>query len=301
MDFLANIFGYLLNFIYQIVNNYGIAMIIFTIILKLIMLPISIKQQKTLKKSAKMQVKVKEIQEKYSNDQVRQSQELMDLYKRENMSPFSGCLSSIIQLIIVLSMFYLVSRPLTYMKHIDTDLLNQYTQEVADSTEGALRYPEIAIIKAMSDKDENIRINMDFFGLDLSDIPTQNYKDLKVYIIPLLYVFTSFISIRLTTNLNKKKQEEKNNKEELIKENIDKTKENNKEKLPVKVEEKQEDKEIDTMEEMQRQMNFMMPVMAVSIALIAPLGLALYWLVSNLLMIIERLIINKFFKDEEEE
>ena len=55
------------------------------------------------------------------------------------------------------------------------------------------------------------------------------------------------------------------------------------------------------MEEMQRQMNFMMPVMAVSIALIAPLGLALYWLVSNLLMIIERLIINKFFKDEEEE
>lgn len=301
MDFLANIFGYLLNFIYQIVNNYGIAMIIFTIILKLIMLPISIKQQKTLKKSAKMQVKVKEIQEKYSNDQVRQSQELMDLYKRENMSPFSGCLSSIIQLIIVLSMFYLVSRPLTYMKHIDTDLLNQYTQEVAASTEGALRYPEIAIIKAMSDKDENIRINMDFFGLDLSDIPTQNYKDLKVYIIPLLYVFTSFISIRLTTNLNKKKQEEKNNKEEPIKENIDKTKENNKEKLPVKVEEKQEDKETDTMEEMQRQMNFMMPVMAVSIALIAPLGLALYWLVSNLLMIIERLIINKFFKDEEEE
>ena len=301
MDFLANIFGYLLNFIYQIVNNYGIAMIIFTIILKLIMLPISIKQQKTLKKSAKMQVKVKEIQEKYSNDQVRQSQELMDLYKRENMSPFSGCLSSIIQLIIVLSMFYLVSRPLTYMKHIDTDLLNQYTQEVAASTEGALRYPEIAIIKAMSDKDENIRINMDFFGLDLSDIPTQNYKDLKVYIIPLLYVFTSFISIRLTTNLNKKKQEEKNNKEELIKENIDKTKETNKEELPVKVEEKQEDKEIDTMEEMQRQMNFMMPVMAVSIALIAPLGLALYWLVSNLLMIIERLIINKFFKDEEEE
>ena len=301
MDFLANIFGYLLNFIYQIVNNYGIAMIIFTIILKLIMLPISIKQQKTLKKSAKMQVKVKEIQEKYSNDQVRQSQELMDLYKRENMSPFSGCLSSIIQLIIVLSMFYLVSRPLTYMKHIDTDLLNQYTQEVAASTEGALRYPEIAIIKAMSDKDENIRINMHFFGLDLSHISTQNYKDLKVYIIPLLYVFTSFISIRLTTNLNKKKQEEKNNKEELIKENIDKTKENNKEKLPVKVEEKQEDKEIDTMEEMQRQMNFMMPVMAVSIALIAPLGLALYWLVSNLLMIIERLIINKFFKDEEEE
>lgn len=300
-DFFANIFGYLLNFIYQIVNNYGIAMIIFTIILKLVMLPISIKQQKTLKKSAKMQVKVKEIQEKYSNDQVRQSQELMDLYKRENMSPFSGCLSSIIQLVIVLSMFYLVSRPLTYMKHIDASLINQYTQEVAESTDGALRYPEIAIIKAMSDKDGNIRINMDFFGLDLSDIPTQNYKDLKVYIIPLLYVFTSFISTKLTTSFNKKPKKEETVEEELIKNDTDKIKEKSKEKLPVKVEEKQEDKEQDTMEEMQKQMNIMMPFMAVSIALIAPLGLALYWLVSNLLMIVERLIINKFFKDEEEE
>ena len=298
-DFFANIFGYLLNFIYQIVNNYGVAMIIFTIILKLVMLPISIKQQKTLKKSAKMQVKVKEIQEKYSNDQVRQSQELMDLYKRENMSPFSGCLSSIIQFVIVLSVFYLISRPLTYMKHIDAELLNKYAQTVTESTEGALRYPEIAIIKAMSDKDENVNINMDFFGLDLSDIPTQNYQDWKVYIIPLLYVFTSFISIRLTTKLNKKKEKEETIKEESVKD-VDKTKENSKEKLPVKVEEKQEDKEIDTMEEMQKQMNIMMPFMAVSIALIAPLGLALYWLVSNLLMIAERLIINKFFKDEEE-
>lgn len=301
-NFFANIFGYLLNFIYEIVNNYGIAMIIFTIILKIVMLPISIKQQKTLKKSAKMQVKVKEIQEKYSNDQVRQSQELMDLYKKEKMSPFSGCLSSIIQLVIVLSMFYLVSRPLTYMKHIDVNLLNQYTQEVAESTDGALRYPEIAIIKAMSGKDENIRINMDFFGLDLSDIPTQNYKDLKVYIIPALYVFTSFISTKLTTSLNKKKKVNEENDSVVSEKNATniKTNENNKDKLPVKVEEK-EDKEMDTMEEMQKQMNIMMPIMAVSIALIAPLGLALYWLVSNLLMIVERLIINKLFKDEEAE
>jgi len=92
-NFFANIFGYLLNSIYSLVNNYGIAIIIFTVILKLVMLPISIKQQKTMKKSAKLQIKVKEIQEKYSNDQVRQSQEMMDLYKKENMSPFSGCLS----------------------------------------------------------------------------------------------------------------------------------------------------------------------------------------------------------------
>ncbi len=294
-DFFANIFGYLLNFIYGIVNNYGIAIIIFTIILKLVMLPISIKQQKTLKKSAKMQVKVKEIQEKYSNDQVRQSQELMDLYKKENMSPFSGCLSSILQIILVLSMFFLVSKPLTHMRHIDKELLNSYTTQVSEKSDGQVRYPEIAIIKEMSEEDENVRLNMDFLSLDLSDIPSQDYKNWKVYIIPALYVITSVISTKITTSMNKKAKEEQDS-EKIVKSN-EKPKEENK---ALKIQEEKEDKEIDTMEEMNKQMALMMPIMAVSIALIAPLGLALYWLVSNILMIGERLIINKFFKDEEE-
>ena len=294
-DFFANIFGYLLNFIYGIVNNYGIAIIIFTIILKLVMLPISIKQQKTLKKSAKMQVKVKEIQEKYSNDQVRQSQELMDLYKKENMSPFSGCLSSILQIILVLSMFFLVSKPLTHMRHIDKELLNSYTTQISEKSDGQVRYPEIAIIKGMSEEDENVRLNMDFLSLDLSDIPSQDYKNWKVYIIPALYVITSVISTKITTSMNKKAKEEQDS-EKIVKSN-EKPKEENK---ALKIQEEKEDKEIDTMEEMNKQMTLMMPIMAVSIALIAPLGLALYWLVSNILMIGERLIINKFFKDEEE-
>ncbi len=291
-DFFANMFGYLLNFIYGIVNNYGIAIIIFTIILKLVMLPISIKQQKTLKKSAKMQVKVKEIQEKYSNDQVRQSQELMDLYKKENMSPFSGCLSSILQIILVLSMFFLVSKPLTHMRHIDQELLNSYTTQISEKSDGQVRYPEIAIIKEMSDKDENVKLNMNFLGLDLSDIPSQDYTNWKVYIIPALYVITSVISTKITTSMNKKAKEEQDSEKQ--------TNSNEKPKEETKELKVQEDKEIDTMEEMNKQMNLMMPIMAVSIALIAPLGLALYWLVSNILMIGERLIINKFFKDEEE-
>ena len=277
-NFFANIFGYLLNSIYSLVNNYGIAIIIFTVILKLVMLPISIKQQKTMKKSAKLQIKVTEIQEKYSNDQVRQSQEMMDLYKKENMSPFSGCLSSIIQFIIILSVFYLVSKPLTYMKHVEPAILDNYANEIAASSQDAMRYREIAIIKEKGTVDENVNLNMNFLGLDLSDVPTQNYKDLKVYVIPALYVITSIISTSLTMNTNKKSKEEK----------LEET-------------EEPKEKEQDAMEEMNKQMKFMMPIMTVSIALIAPLGLALYWFVSNLLMICERLVINKVVKEEEDE
>ena len=77
--FFANIFGYLLNFIYQIVNNYGVAIIIFCIVLKLIMLPLSIKQQKTMKKSAKIQDKMKQLQFKYKNDPEKLNQEVMKM------------------------------------------------------------------------------------------------------------------------------------------------------------------------------------------------------------------------------
>ncbi len=295
MKFFANLFGYLLNAIYGVVNNYGIAIIIFTLILKVIMLPISIKQQKTMKKTTKIQAEAKKIQEKYSNDQLRQSQELMDLYKKENMSPFSGCLSSIVQFVIVLAMFFLVSRPLTYMKHIDTNLINDYTNKLSENSEGQLRYPEIAIIKNMSEIDENVRINMNFLGLDLSDVPSQNYTNWKVFVIPILYVITSIVSTKITTSLSKVNNNsisEENENKKVVEENTE-----NKELV---VKEDKEDKEADAMEEMNKQMMLMMPIMSVSIALIAPLGLALYWLVSNLLMIAERLIINKYFKNEEE-
>ena len=279
-SFFASLFGYILNAIYGVVNNYGIAIIIFTVILKTVMLPISIKQQKTMKKSAKIQVKAKEIQEKYSNDEVRQSRELMDLYKKENMSPFSGCLSSIVQMIIILSVFYLVSSPLTYMKHLDSNLINDYATKVQEQSEDQVRYKEIAIIKAFSSTDENVNINMNFLGLDLSDVPSQNYTNWKVFVIPVLYVFTSIISTKITTSMNKKND----NKEENTKES-----------------KKDENDEMEAINDMNKQMMIMMPIMAVSIALIAPLGLALYWLVSNILMIVERIVLNKFFKENEEE
>ena len=297
LDICASIFGYLLNFLYDKIGNYGIAIILFTILVKLILLPISVKQQKTMKKTAKVQAELRILQEKYSNDQVRLGQETMDLYNRENLSPFAGCLGSIIQMILILSVFFLVSRPLTFMRHLDTELIAKYQSEVIAENEEAARYPEIAIIKMKGPQDENVNINMDFFGLDLSDVPSQNYTDWKVYIIPGLYVITSVISTKLTTAMNKKKQEEKDSKEPIVVKK--EVKPNDKDKA-LEVTKNEDNKDLDTMDEVNKQMAIMMPLMSVSIALIAPLGLALYWLVSNLLSIVERIVVNKQSKNEEE-
>lgn len=297
LDICASIFGYLLNFLYDKIGNYGIAIILFTILVKLILLPISVKQQKTMKKTAKVQAELRILQEKYSNDQVRLGQETMDLYNRENLSPFAGCLGSIIQMILILSVFFLVSRPLTFMRHLDTELIAKYQSEVIAENEEAARYPEIAIIKMKGPQDENVNINMNFFGLDLSDVPSQNYTDWKVYIIPGLYVITSVISTKLTTAMNKKKQEEKDSKEPIVVKK--EVKPNDKDKS-LEVTKNEDNKDLDTMDEVNKQMAIMMPLMSVSIALIAPLGLALYWLVSNLLSIVERIVLNKQSKNEEE-
>ena len=329
MSFFSNIFGYVLNIIYEIVKNYGLAIILFSILLKLLLLPLTIKQQKTLKKSQKVQVKLKEIQDKYKNNPEKLNQEMMDLYKRENMSPFSGCLSSILQIILLLAMFYLVSRPLTYMKKVDIEEINTYKEAIVkEQGENSVSttYPEISIVKYINNKidnpqknntevvenvdntvvetteneinnetienvveaedvedeekvniEEDLYINMNFLGVDLSSIPKDNYKDWKVFIIPFLYIISSCISIKMTQIQTQTKQADK------------------------KDEEKKNDEEPDMTAQMSKSMTWMMPILAVSVSLVAPLGLALYWLVNNILMIIERIVIDKFIVPKEEE
>lgn len=314
MGFISELFGYLLNWLYGLVNNYGVAIIIFSVILRIILIPITIKQQTTMKKTAKLQEKMAEIQKKYKNNPEKLNQETIALYKNEKMSPFSGCLSSILQIIIILSVFWLVSQPLTYMKRINPEIIEKYTAEMQESgfeqnggyiqisllDYAETKYQEVnnqlqqenvenrEELEAKRDEYNSLRLNMNFLGIDLSKVPTQNLNDWKVYVIPGLYVITSFISIKLTTATQKKKKK----KQDIVVENG----------------EPKED-EIDPMEQMQamsQNMTYMIPIMSVIIAVIAPLGLALYWLVSNILMIIERLIINKIMslkegKDGEEE
>ena len=325
LAFFANIFGYVLKLLYNIVGNYGWAIILFSVLVKVLMLPISMKQQKTLKKNEKIQSELKQLQFKYKNEPEKLNQEMMALYKREGMSPFSGCLSSIVQIILLFSVFLLVRQPLTYMVKIDQDAINKMTQIVSSQDSNTKNaYQEIAIIQyvkklqnnnsaeqnaeveEVSDKEkvvekneqeetteteksntenfdiakyaDQVNLNMDFFGIDLSQVPTKNPTDIKVLVIPILYVISSFVSIRISmATTNKKKNEEK----KLITDGTE-----------------QEEKYNPT-EDMNKTMVWMMPIMSVTIAIIAPLGLALYWLMNNVLMIIERLVLNKYLNKEE--
>ena len=291
MGAIANLFGYLLNFLYNTFNNYGIAIIVFSVILRIILIPVTIFQQKSMKKSAELQEKMKEIQKKYKNNPEKLNQETMNLYKTEKVNPLSGCLSSILQIIIILSVFWLVSKPLTYMKKVPQDTINNYVTEIKEAGSSTSAYQEIDVIKQKGQQDENVNINLDFFGIDLSMVPNANMKDLKVYIIPVLYVLTSFLSMKITNKQAKTKKKETlaiAEKSQDSKENIEKE-----EKDPA-------EEAAESMELMSNSMNYMFPIMAISISFVTPLGLALYWLVSNVLIIIERVIIDKVFDKKDE-
>ena len=304
-SFFANIFGYVLNFINNIVGNYGLAIILFTILIKLLMLPLSIKQQRTMKKNAKLQEKIKVLQFKYKNDQEKMNKEMMALYKEENMSPFSGCLSAIIQFILLISIFYMVRNPLTYMVKVDKDQLNEYLEQMkTDNISISQAYQEIDIIRELEylkekfPEDEtlqSINLYMNFLGLDLGKIPQQNLTDWTVYIIPILYIISTFISMRLTMSM----QNVKKKKDEIIDITEDNDNNENNENNKDNKDEKKNDME-GAMAQSNKMMSWMMPIMSVSISLVAPLGLALYWLVNNLLMIGERLVLDKVMKDDEE-
>lgn len=281
LGFFSNMFGYILNWIYNIdfIRNYGVAIILFTILVKVILLPITIKQQKTMKKTAKIQEQVAKIQDKYKGNQEKINQETLDLYKQEKMSPCSGCFSGIVQIILLLAVFYLVSQPLTFMRKVDKqypdlNLVSNYIEEIKkESPNQNIMYPEINVIKQKGAQDERVNINMNFLGLDLSNVPSGALDNIKVYIIPALYVLTSIISIRISTKSTRKPKEETKDGEQT---------------------------EVDLATQMNKNMSFIMPIMSVMIAMVAPLGLALYWLTNNILTIIERLCVDKFFKNEEE-
>ena len=370
MDWLANIFGYVLNWLYNLVQNYGVAIILFSILLKLVMLPLTYKQQKSMKKSQKVQEEVKNLQFKYKNDQEKLQKETMELYKREGVSPFSGCLSTILQLFIFIAVFYLVSKPLTFMKKVDQNKINDYTNKIVNeqvvdnttvenkveenkvenTTENKVEnktenvtenkeenktetnttenkteennnqqtkrsnYQEIEIIEKYGTTDEDVNINMNFLGLNLTAVPMSNWQDFKVLILPILYLIVTLVNMKYTTELQKKGSKEKKERRaaelarryEKIQTEIDGMEDGEEKDKKIKEFEKMKksDQESEDVEDgalgMTKGMSFMMPIMSIMISIIAPLGLSLYWLISNLLNLIERVVVNRIIDKQEE-
>lgn len=129
MSILAEPMGSLLKLVYDLIGNYGISIIVFTIIVKMILLPLTIKQTKSMKHMQEIQPKVKALQEKYKNDKEKLNVKMMELYKEHNVNPLGGCLPLLVQFPIIIGLFTALREPWNYVFSI-----SQQAYEVMDTS-----------------------------------------------------------------------------------------------------------------------------------------------------------------------
>lgn len=130
MDFLYGIkivMGYLMGFLYNISGNWGVAIILFTVVVKVLLIPLAFSQIKSTRNMQKIQPLMTEIQNKYKNDKEVLNQKLIELYKEHKYNPLSGCLPMLIQLPIIFALFDVLRLPETYVFAGDVALAQQAT------------------------------------------------------------------------------------------------------------------------------------------------------------------------------
>lgn len=276
--------GYILGWIYEFVQNYGVAVILFTVLIKLILLPLGLKQQKSMTKMQKIQPKLKEIQDKYQYDQQKASQEMMKLYKEYGVNPTGGCLPLLVQFPIIIGLYNVIYKPLTYMLHYGADKVAALQKAHNLTGAAAARSAEILIAKG-----EKL-LNFDFFGLDLSVVPNDVLKQLfagktgiialTVLIIPILATLTTVLTSKITTYINKPKDGEKKNDEppKRVLSPDQKTAESGQ-----------------SAEAMTKSMTYVMPIMTLWFTLTLPSTLGLYWTISNIVSLAQTVLLNGYY------
>jgi len=288
---IASLFGYILELLYDICQNYGVSIILFAIIVKLIMFPLTLKQQKSMKKTQEIQPKLLALQEKYKDNQEAMMVEYQKLLSENKFNPFSGCLLTFIQLPILLGIFYVAASPLTYMEKMPQTEIDQYVKQMVideyysgdlmafeaknpgvESVNKALtdykevnRYYELKIIK------ENNLLNLDFFGLNLGDIASENKSNFTLLIIPVLTTVCLYISLYVISGSTKAKQQ------------TIKDADGNEIPMPNMM-----------------AMNFVMPLMSGYISYVVPQGMGLYWFTNSLIQIIIQLGMKQYLDKNSE-
>ena len=226
-DLIRVPFGWLLGLLYQLTTNYGVALILFSILVKLILLPTTIKSKRSMMKMSRLTPQIQYIQKKYENDQQKQTAEMQALYKKEGVSMGGGCLWSLLPLFILIPLYNVVRQPITYILQ-ERDAANALVQAVMTAKpalfEGANEYyhqmiaaanltPEIvATVEGVKNAAwAGAGVNFTFLGIDLSMIPTYNvfsgafwasWAIVGAFLLPVLATASQFLTMFISQKVN---------------------------------------------------------------------------------------------------
>lgn len=296
MDFIAIPLGKFMMFIYKTIafQNYGLAIIIFTILVKLALLPLTLKQLKSSGKMQELQPVIADIQKRYKDDKEKMNQEMMKVYQEHHYNPAGGCLPLLVQMPILITLYWVIVQPLKFMLGITSDEIRNKIIEVAakgmNLTVQAMGHGEIKAMNYFFDHrdalsqvsgllHENELINFNnFLGLHLGETATYNIQKLfgpeahiyiPLFILVIVSTATTYISTKLTMPKNTNNGAKQNA----------------------------------AGSSMTNSMMYIGPVMTLLFSFQLPAGVILYWMIGYVVSIFQQLYINKFVlnKNKKEE
>lgn len=218
-------FAWLLRTLYQVFGNYGIALILFSFLTKLILTPFNAKSKKSMMKTSRLGPKMKELEKKYGDDKLKYQQEISNLYKKEGVSPTGGCLWSLLPLILLMALYYVIREPMTYLMQLSdgqiTQIKDLLTSMGIDFSTGNKAYEQIFIAQHVYENIDAIKaivpdiaeraINFNFLGVDLSQIPSWRWilggsgytlAGFGLFIIPIISALSQFGTMIISQKLN---------------------------------------------------------------------------------------------------
>ena len=292
-------FGWLLDFLYQLTTNYGVSLIIFAFLVKIILLPATAKAKKSSMKMSRLTPQVQAIQKKYANDQQKQGQEMQALYKREGVSMGGSCLWSFLPILILIPLYTVVRQPIVYMLGQTLEQAELIVEVVKEKlpdlfTTGNSFYSQMLAAAHIPEFVEDIKaalpevsektlagINFNFLGINLGEVPTFNifgdkwswdWAHIGAFLVPVLSAASQMLTMLVTTKTNNS----------LITD-----------------EKGLEDKETAKQSQAGQQskmMMYMMPLFSLWIGFTVPAALSLYWLAQGIVSTISDLYLNQKYR-----
>lgn len=284
-------FAALVRLFYNLTGSYGLAIILFTVVIKLIMLPFQMKSKRSMVRMNRMSGKIKEIQKKYANNQAKANEEVQKLYQEEGINPMGGCLWTLIPFPILIALYSILRQPVTHFMSLTKDVALSLVDKVAaagidistiatvkDGVTEFMSYGQIQMVKIINEQLPQaaegikgwINIDFNFIGLDLTTHPWDALKSFEfswavigLVLIPILAGGFQMLMTVMTMKQNPNQEAAGQTKG----------------------------------------MMYMMSLFSVYIAFIMPASLGVYWIAQTLLSMVQEFFMNRFYnkKIEEEE
>ena len=290
-------FGWILAQLYNLTGNYGVAMILFAVVVYMALLPITAKGKKSMMKMSRIQPQMQEIQRRYAGDQQKQNEALLQLQKDEGVSMGGGCLWTLIPLFILFPLFTVIREPITYIlgcsAEVSTQIIDTIKGVAPDAFNNNVAYAQVTAAQLIPQYAAEIKaaiptisdavlegINFNFVGIDLGSIPSFafwsweafDWAHIGLFLIPMISAVIQVAQTNIMQKLNNSVVTDKNGVHDA------------------------EAAENSQQAQTTKSMMLMMPLMSLMIGFTVSAGLSIYWLVGGLVRTIQDIILTRHYR-----